>query len=301
MTPKKWLHLAAMIVLGAVTFVAFGWLVEYRQGQPLDPPPGTDTAIAIADPATVLVRGLAAVAEKGSDALSESDRGRAMAALDASLHLTEVGRDAVDGRRQWAFAAAYLEVQRARTAIQVGSIGGTETNLGRVVNTMETALDTPGRAALPEQSDWGAYDGATVLNAMGVRVGDVDHLEQGDGGPRAVLVIGRAVDVYGIFRLGRHDGDRPGRPAPLPGPAARGCPPRRRTHLRHQRRGRGRIGPAGLTAAQVEGRSVTRGRSRRRSRRCGGPGPPTRGATPPRSPPRPEPSVAGGRSPVRAR
>jgi hypothetical protein len=196
-------HLAAMLLLGAAAFAGFAALVQWRHGQPVEVPTGIDTTTRGVRPGTVLARGLAASALTSRRNLASGDRGHAMDALDAARRDAEVGLRAVDGELQWAVASAYDQVRQARTAIQVGSASGARTHLRKAAATMQTAATRAPAPRLPPRRDWDNYHGATLLNALGVRIGEfVAFTDDGNGNVTAKVRVGGQDNVLGFIDIG---------------------------------------------------------------------------------------------------
>ncbi len=224
MSRRTVLHLVAMVVLGIVAFGAFGAAVEWRDGRLLDPPADVDTAVTDAAPAAILLRGVTASAEITRDGLDGGDRSDAMRALDSAVRASRVGLAAGTGPLAWAFDHAWRQLEATRVSVETGHPGAARDHLDTVIQTMSDATRFAGTDAttLPKDDDWDRYRGATVINAMGVRIGELDDVVVTADGPVAELT-------------------------------ARRQPRRLRLHRRRRRRGPDRRHHAALRAASLGG------------------------------------------------
>jgi hypothetical protein len=197
-------HLVAMVVLGLVAFGAFGAAVEWRDGRLLDPPHDVDTAVSGAAPAEVLLRGVTASAEITRDGLDGGHRSDAMRALDAAVRASRVGVAAGSGPLAWAFDHAWRQLEATRVSVETGHPGAARDHLDTVIQTMNDAARFAGTDAttLPANDDWDRYRGATVINAMGVRIGELDDVEVTADGPTATVTLGGNLDVFGFIDVG---------------------------------------------------------------------------------------------------
>lgn len=188
-TAKKAGYLLGLGIIGMVAFALFGAIHEARMGRPLssDPP-----APASREAAEVMARGAQHAFAEGARALQLGDRGAAMHAMDAGMRLAEVGVEAFGGSEPWRAAS-----QHARDAKRAVASGHKQ-RAAEALQAAATSLRGAGaeRAGPPPRA---GYGGATLLNANGVRVGEVRSVDPGGG---AELVIGGVHDLYGFLDWG---------------------------------------------------------------------------------------------------
>lgn len=200
MNGRTSLYVAAMTVLGVVSFALFGYLVELRQSQPV----AYSREAGVIQEADVfaLVGGVGASAQVAHDELG-GHRGEAMHALDAALRAAVVGSHAARGELVWAFDHARTQLEEARIDVQIGEPDDARAHLAAAAQAMTAARDTePGARGVPPEERWDAYSGAGLLNALGSRIGEVNDIERSGGRTIVTVTIGGAHDVFGFIDLG---------------------------------------------------------------------------------------------------
>ena len=204
MNRRTAVHLVAMVVLGVASFGAFGAAVQWREGRLIEPPQDVDSSMAGRPPVEVLRRGVVASAEVARAGVDGGDRATGMRALDAAVRAARVGLASATGPLAWAFDHAWRQLQASRVSVETGHPGAAKDHLDRVVGTMEDAARFADADAttLPAAQDWDRYRGATVINAMGVRIGELDEVVVTADGPTARLTLGGNLDVFGFLDLG---------------------------------------------------------------------------------------------------
>ncbi len=203
MSTKIAVHLVAMVVLGALAFAAFGFLVEWRQDQPVEVPASFPRdAASQGPPSAVLAEGVGASAATSRQELDGGHRGKAMHALDAAVRGAVVGRAATAAPVQWAFDHAWRMLEEARTDVEIGQPGAARTHLAEVSDTMRRAVELARSSAEPatRPADLDAYGGADVLNALGARIGEIDHADV--DASTVTIRLGGSPDVFGVLDLG---------------------------------------------------------------------------------------------------
>ena len=194
-TGKIAIALIGMFVLGGLGFWALAALVEFRIGRPVV----VQVAAAAGTPLDILRQGAQESIDTASTALQRGDKSKAAAALDAAKRATEVGRDA----KGETFKGVFDLVKQARYALQDGDSARAQELLKDASDTLSKSNPSSGTTAILTTQNFGdAYRGATVLNAQGVRIGEVDQIEES----RAMLVVGGKRDLLGFIDLsgGRH-------------------------------------------------------------------------------------------------
>jgi hypothetical protein len=89
--------------------------------------------------------------------------------------------------------------------VQNGAPMVAQRHLDVAVATLDTTVEAAPteHPSLPEQRVWSDYQDAALLNAMGVRLGKVTRLQAStNGSAAAVLTLGGAQDVLGLFDIG---------------------------------------------------------------------------------------------------
>ncbi len=195
-TGKITIALIGMFVLGALGFWALAALVQFRIGRPV----ATQQVAATAgNPLDILRQGARESIEMARIALQRGDKSKAAAALDAAKRATEVGRDV----KSDTFKGVFDFVKQARYALQDGDCSKAQEFLKDASDVLSKSNPSSGTTAILTTQNFGdAYRGATVLNAQGVRIGEVEQGEES----RATLVVGGKRDLLGFIDLsgGRH-------------------------------------------------------------------------------------------------
>jgi hypothetical protein len=207
MSMKLFLSPLGLTALGAIVFAGFAGLVEYRQGRPLHPPAQAQASEGQteAHPLEVLTVGARVSTTTAQHALERGARSEAVHALDAAMRAAAVGKHAAHGKPKDAFAQALKTIKQARHVLQNGKPTAAQRHLKDAVATLDaiaTAVPTD-QTPLPDQATWSDYQDAVLLNALGLRIGELDHLQTSESGPaEAVLVLGGGQDVLGLFDVG---------------------------------------------------------------------------------------------------
>jgi hypothetical protein len=98
-----------------------------------------------------------------------------------------------------------LSIKQARRAVQNGKPTAAQRHLKAAVATLDAAAQAAptDQTTLLEQATWSDYQDAVLLNALGIRIGEVVRLQPSAGGPaEAVLVLGGGQNVLGLFDIG---------------------------------------------------------------------------------------------------
>lgn len=192
-TGEKAGFLLVLTAIGAVSFAVFGAIYQARIGKPVAIQPLTQTQTA-AVPAEVMRRGAAGALRVAMQNLTEGHRSEATHALDAGLRVMEVGAEAYGGA--WHEAAKL--VQRAKRALANGRLTAAGEALRAAREKMDE-VEVAGSAPLSLKPGR-EYVGATLLNAAGVRIGELTAV--GAEGGHGEAVLGGARDLYGFWDLG---------------------------------------------------------------------------------------------------
>ena len=145
-------------------------------------------------------RGARAAGDTAIAELRRGSRSKAVHALDAAMRALEVGQHAARGNPQ--FQLALTSIKSARHSLQ----NGNPAMAAKILHKALAALD-PARASGPETPpafvNWSDYDGATLINAQGVRIGKLATVKKSaEGSLESVIVIGGNQNVFGLFDFG---------------------------------------------------------------------------------------------------
>jgi hypothetical protein len=182
--------LASMSVLGIAALIFPAWLVEVRDGTPLHPKEASDRP-SVASGSSNLYSGLRESIQAGVSYLEQDQRSRAAHAIDAAHKASMVANKTASGS---GFNSVLHSVERARHAIHMGDEQGAKEKLTAALQHVPDVLQ-------PSTSSAGSLEpfvGATVLNAHGVKVGEVVEVQAGT----ATVALGGARDVWGFWDLG---------------------------------------------------------------------------------------------------
>lgn len=199
-------YLVVLFSIGAIGFAALAVLVEYRIGQPLRPLAAAQApqSTASQDSLALLTTGTQFALETARSNFEQGRRSEAVTALDAAMRTAEVGEYVAQGDRQSRFTRTLDAIKRTRRALQNGNPSEAQRMLEEAA-TMLSPANAPAAstsAPMPAQDTWGAYNGATLINAAGVRLGEVDRIQpSGNGAATAVVRLGNQ-DVLGFPDLG---------------------------------------------------------------------------------------------------
>jgi hypothetical protein len=194
MKPKLIGSLVLMLALGAALFVVMVALMQTRIGRPVTSAQN-EVRIAAARPVETLTTGLKESLVAAKTGLENRRQSESVRALDAAMRASEVADYALKSTRNGpAFEAVHRTIMQARVAIQNDS----RSAAARLVESALTALPDGNTDAAPTPQDLSQYTGARVINAEGVRVGEVKGIENGT----VVLTIGGHYDLFGFIDLG---------------------------------------------------------------------------------------------------
>ena len=204
MTSKKMTaYIVAMTVLGIAVFGGLAWLVEWREGQPMPVPQEVEVPAPqeLRGPLAVLVAGARVTTETARIELQRDRRSRAVHALDAAVRAVDVAHHAAPEASRQVLQQAARHLQEARERIQNGDPEQARERLQQAADRLRGARDAVGRAAAasPPADRFEQYHGALLLNAHGIRVGEVEAIERGVGQANAIVVLGGWRDVLGLF------------------------------------------------------------------------------------------------------
>lgn len=181
--------MAGMYVLGAVALVIPAWLVEVRDGTPVEPSvssAGTDSSAAdmqqIGD-------GLRRTLQASVRYLDQDKRSHAAHAIDAAHRAADVAHKAVPGP---AFETALKDIEAARHDLHMGS---EEKARQRLASAARQDFRVP---AMPASKPLSDFRSATVLDPQGVMVGEITEVTP----DKVRVAVGGARDVWGFVDLG---------------------------------------------------------------------------------------------------
>lgn len=191
-------YLVIMLVVGLAALAVPGWLYERREGRPLRAPGVTAPALppgsggSPREPLETLAAGLGEALTVAQESLRAGQTSEAARALDAALRAAEVGAHASPGG---AFPPALEHVKHARKELQDGQPSRAARTLARARAALGARPGSPPVQTVPSL---GRYAGGTLINAEGVRIGEVVSVS----GDRVELVLGGWRDFMGLFDLG---------------------------------------------------------------------------------------------------
>lgn len=188
-TGKKAGYLLVLVVMGVVSFALFGAIHEARIGKPLKLEVESQPE---AQPASLMRSGASEALRDAAQRLGEGRRSEAMHAMDAALRVIEVGAEAFGG----AWHEAAKQVKRAKHAMANGKpMRATDAMRAATAKLSEVGQAKADAAGLGNQ-----YEGATVINAAGARIGELTALDPDNG--RGRVVLGGVRDLYGFWDMG---------------------------------------------------------------------------------------------------
>ena len=194
MNSKVTVRIVAMLAIAAVLFAVMGGLMQSRIGHPLSVPQDQVTAALQRGTVAVLLNGIRGALTAAQNALQEGRQSEIARALDASMRAAGVGKDALSSTRHGAALERLHEsILKARVAFQNDNHSqAAEMVRAALASTPDVENET---ASTPDTAQ---YTGATVLNAEGVRVGEVKGSSNG-----AVLVsLGGYNNLFGFVDIG---------------------------------------------------------------------------------------------------
>ena len=193
--------MTAMSLLGAVFFAAMGALVDWRIGTPLVPQDVTATGESpTGPPLAILHEGLRQSVTIAAQNLGWNRRSDAVHALDAATRAADVGKHAASGDTADAFARASRELELARRNLQDGKKARAQEVLAALATSLAIGPRLPEEweAALQPAVNLEQFEEARVLNAQGVRLGEVQRVD----GQMLTLRVGMSSDVLGFIDWG---------------------------------------------------------------------------------------------------
>ena len=188
-------YLIAMTLLGIVSFIILAAVVQARHRMPIEPVPAE--AAKSAEPVAVLKEGLENSLQVARINFQAGHRAKALRALNAAHHAAELGKSVTSDPF---FVEAFDRIEKTRRALENGHPKRAPEILSGIVAQKQSGSSV----SLNLPPNLGEYDGATVINASGLRVGEVENVS----GDRAHLKLGLQ-DVLGFIDLGRTSVDIP--------------------------------------------------------------------------------------------
>lgn len=160
-------YFAGLWVLGIAGFVLLGWVGTLRDHRSVTPlPPDIATSAQSTPPLTAMTIGLRALLEACRTNLQNGRRSDAMHALNGAKHIGEIGRS-----QATTFEDAARAIRDIRRVIENGNPAAAPDILDKAIAALRGTSSSSAVAAPP---DIASYDGATVLNALGLRIGQVE-------------------------------------------------------------------------------------------------------------------------------
>ncbi|MGK7295647.1 MAG: hypothetical protein ACNS61_07470 [Candidatus Wenzhouxiangella sp. M2_3B_020] len=196
-------YLVAMTVLGIVVFIGLAWLVEWREGQRVHVPEEVEVPAQreLESPLATLVAGARVSTETAQVELQRGRRSPAVHALDAAVRAVDVAHHAAPEPAKKTIEEAARRLQEARERIQNGDPEQSRELLGQAAERLRAARAALGTTAStpPPVGQLQQYDGALLLNAHGVRIGEVEAVAQEGDQATATIVLGGWRDWLGLF------------------------------------------------------------------------------------------------------
>ena len=202
MKGKMLAQVLLMLFIGAVFFSALGELVNWRIGSPLAQTSNGFTGSPPAAPVEALGEGVRQSLAIALDQLQQQHRTQAVKALDAAKRAADVARHGVPGELACRFDLAYRSTEHVRAALQDGEQQRAEQLLVTALSSLPPSptghISEPLATERIQPGNLQDYTGARVINAQGVRIGEVERIQGG----MASLRIGSPSDVLGFIDLG---------------------------------------------------------------------------------------------------
>ena len=195
-------YLGAMTVLGIVVLIGLAWLVEWREGQPMHVPQEVEVPAQreLESPLATLVVGARVSTETARVELANGRRSRAVHALDAAARAVDVAHHSASEPSKKTIKEVARRLQEARERIQNGDPEQGRELLGQAAERLRTTREALGRSAgtLPV-GQLQQNHGALLLNAHGVRIGEVEAVAREGDQATATIVLGGWRDWLGLF------------------------------------------------------------------------------------------------------
>lgn len=191
-------YLLLLTAMGLIAFALFGAIYEVRiGGRTLSESPRTT-----ADESSVAMMrtGAAGALSEAVRLAEEGRRSEATHALDAALRTLEVGAEAFRGDYGHKWRAALKQAKQAQASLQNGAPMRMTEQLRAAADIIRSA---PIPAAPPASPDTQLqqYAGATLLNAAGIRIGELLTPMQNDN-KTAEIAVGGVRDLLGFLDWG---------------------------------------------------------------------------------------------------
>ncbi len=189
------ISLLGMALLGSLAF----WILQALAGTRVAQPIGAAPTVAATEPgsaAASLRTGTETALATAVRAVHDGRRAEAVAAMDAARRAARVGHEAgLAG-----FQGAVDAIEEARRTVQNGDFAGTAPVLSRGLDELRATRSSPsgdGSSGVPA-GQLADYRGATVLNAEGVRIGELEDAN----GVSAAIFDGSKRDAFGFIDRG---------------------------------------------------------------------------------------------------
>lgn len=191
---KTALHVTGMLLLGFAAMTGFAALVEWRVGRPLDVVDVDEGRASKreASPVAALASGLRESITLAARKWGE-DRSEAIRALEGALRASKLGTEAVGAP----FHEVHSIVAKARRLIENGKAERARDALAGA--SIEESAKTEIASVPPALEQ---YEGATVIDRHGVRVGEVAEITEENGRTLIRLAIGGIRDALGFIDIG---------------------------------------------------------------------------------------------------
>lgn len=189
---QLWLVLG-MLAFGVAAMAAFAILVAVRQGTPL-----RRAEAGGASPVARARAGVEASVRDALDSLAVRRQTEAARALDAAMRAAAVVEHALPEAHDAAFAEVQARVEQARRRLQNGERARAVAAVRQALDSVREEADADAVAEPP--AAFGPYVGATVLDANGVRIGEVVAAD--DGAATLTLAIRGWRDLFCFLDLG---------------------------------------------------------------------------------------------------
>lgn len=188
----RFVALAAIALWASAALVLPAWLTEAREGRPVRAPSEGIAAGFHEHSHRPLAAMRTALRETLEIAASPATpRAEITRALDAAMRASEVGAKAAPDTTM---GAAHREIMHARRALQIGDVDGMR---ARIEGALAEVEDIDPGARLEIAAPLQDYDGASVLNAQGVHIGEVASIRA----DRVRVRLGGATDVWGFWDI----------------------------------------------------------------------------------------------------
>lgn len=194
MTMKTWAYIVILFTFGLGSLVAMAVIAGLPSARPISLNPGSDADVNSIERLAVGVR---TSLQESRSALEDGSRSVASLALDAAMRAADVGAHAATGELAVGLQSALDEAEMAARDLQNGREPRAISHLDTALESVGT-LDAESESLETDPTVTGDYRGATLINAAGVEVGELQTLAVRDRYMEATVTVGGLPDMLGF-------------------------------------------------------------------------------------------------------